>query len=107
MSEAKRAFKEGLGTDTVLVARFVDLWRRGDPNTPDSAQTPIKLNDVAWELGADVGKVAITMKYAVRRGWVQRMGPRTDQAAWQPTREGLDAFPADGAHVMPDAVDER
>lgn len=94
---ARRPMKpmvEALATDHVLYARFVDIWREG-------SEEPVKINDIAWELSIGQAKAAITMKAAEAQGWVRRVGPRTEQYAYEPTAKALEQWPASGQSVMP------
>lgn len=94
------------GLDHSFIARFVDIWRhprnvgRG-PIEEGTPRTPVSMNDIAWELGIGQPKVAISMKYAEKEGWVTRTSARGDQGAWEPTEKALAQYPEDGPQVMP------
>lgn len=102
-----RAFTD----DPELKARFVDIWRK-PPNLANAAgnsplmaaaeRTPIAINDIAWELGIGQAKAAISMKHWEQAGLVRRTNPRTEQAAYEPTKKLLEMFPDGGVQVMPE-----
>lgn len=100
------ALRESFGTDTSFYAKFVEIWRHprkiGDgPLAEAVPETPVSLNDIAWETGTSQGGVAIKMKYMVKQGLAERTSPRTEQAAWKPTEKALELFP--DADARPDA----
>jgi hypothetical protein len=93
---------EALATDIVMLAKFVDRWRDA------GSDRPLGLNELAWGWGPSPmseGKVAVTMKYAIKQGWVERTSSKGDQAAWRPTAKLLEQFPADEPQVMPAEVE--
>lgn len=105
----RSAMGKAFGLDFGVIAKFVDIWRHprnvgSGPFEEGVPQTPIALNDIAWELGIGAPKVAITMKYAEADGWVRRTTPRTEQAAWEPTEKALAQFPDGQPQVMPEPV---
>lgn len=101
MTRQLRPAVAAIATDLELYARFVDIWR--DP-PKGNERAPVAINDIAWELGIGQAKAAITMKVAEQQGWVRRVGPRTEQYAYEPTEKALAQWPESGVSVMPDEV---
>lgn len=105
------AFREALGTDVSFYARFVDIWRHprnvgegASPLAQGVERTPVTINDIAWETGVSQAKAAITMRYMAKQGLARRVGPRTEQHAYEPTEKALEMFPDSDVQVMPDAT---
>lgn len=86
---------EAMGTDMDVIAKVVAACVR--------EERPLNVSELTTELSlATPGKAAITMKYAVKAGYMRR-ATRDPQDAYEPTELGLETFPPDRPHVMPDA----
>lgn len=81
-----------MGLDQELIARAV---------TATDQLGPLFLRHMAMALGVGEAKVAITMKYAVQAGYMERTG-RLPQDSWSRTQKGLDTFPPNRDYVVPE-----
>lgn len=109
-AQQSAGLRTALGSDQSVYAKFCDIWRNpravtaaGDSGPRRAPETPVSLNDAAWELGMGVAKVAVTMKYGVKQGYFRVTTPRGDQAAWEPTPLGIETFL--NSNVMPERVE--
>jgi hypothetical protein len=88
-----------MGLDYDIIAKCVTCCVQRSAYDTGS---PVQLTDLARFCRVGEAKIAITMKLAVDQGYMRRAS-RLPQDSWVPTEKGLETFPPDRAHVMPDA----
>lgn len=85
---------QAMGRDFEAYAKMVTACLR--------AEKPLTIDELMIECGfATPGKPAITMKYARIDGYFDRT-TRDPQDAFYPTQKGIETFPPDRPHVMPE-----